>query len=58
MDNNASNMNSDDKSDYVLDSEEDKDYDDDDYIVERVSNNYCDELKDAVDLKLKTKRSV
>ena len=48
-------MSSDDDSDYLLDSEEDEDYDYNDYIVERVSNNYCDELKDAVDLQLKNK---
>jgi hypothetical protein len=48
MDDNASNMNSDKESDYVLDSEEDEDYGDDNYIVKRLSTNYCDELKDAV----------
>ena len=55
MDNNVANMDSDNKSDYKLDEEEDEEFDDDDYIVERVSNNYCDALKDAVNLKSQLK---
>ena len=53
MDNYTPNMNSDEDSDYVLESEDDEEYDENDYLVEKVTNNYCDELNDAVDLKLK-----
>jgi hypothetical protein len=52
MDNNVANIESDDES---LDKEDDEEFDDDNYIVERVSNNYCDALKDAVNLKSQLK---
>ena len=48
-------MDSDDESDYTLDKEEEDDFDDDDYIVEHVSNNYSDQLKDAVNFKSQLK---
>ena len=58
MDNNVANMDSDDESDYTLDKEEDEDYNNDNSIVKQVSNNYCDQLKDAVNLKSQLKKPV
>ena len=58
MDDNVANMESDNKSDYTFDKEEDEEFDDNNYIVECVSNNYVDALKDAVDLKLQLKKPV
>jgi len=58
MDNNVANMDSDDESDYTLDEEKDEEFDHDNYIVERVSNNYCDALHDAVNLKSQLKKPV
>ena len=55
MDNNVANMDSDNESDYTLNEEDDEEFDDDKYIVERVSNNYVDALKDAVNLKSQLK---
>jgi hypothetical protein len=55
MDNNVANMDSDNESDYTLDKEEEDEFDDDNCIVERVSNNYYNALKGTVNLKLQLK---
>ena len=58
MEDNYANTGLDDKSEYSLEEQDNIEFDDEDYIVERHTNTYCEEVSNAVDLKLRNEHSV
>ena len=58
MEDNNANTGSDNESEYSLEEQDNIEFDDKYYIVERHTNMYCKEVLSTVDLKLRNKYSV